>query len=250
MNVSKRTLHSQLLTIIVLLVIFSIQSESLSPDLENETIGHSGSDQTNSNIQKKSSKKHRCCDSQSISCYLQNMLNVSRLEEGSPCNKFTKYKTRSSVNSSERKAEDCKSPKGKDCTWYRQCLAVLYPCHGQVNYAIDYGDRMCQQYQKNLAMFSLYGLSWLDAARKCLQVDLARIVYASAKPEYTCAQVKQLAFDTHGPCYLHPDASSTLSVCELSVYDFYAVFTTIKSAFISDFTESIKGLWEIMKGCA
>ena len=43
----------------------------------------------------------------------------------------------------------CYSPRGDDCSWYRNCLEVRYPYKGTVHaYAIKYAEKFC-----NLARF-------------------------------------------------------------------------------------------------
>jgi len=145
-------------------------------------------------------------------------------------------------------SSDCLSPNGADCTWYRRCLAVQYPCNGQAAYALDYGEHFCNLYEQNLPLFSGDGQKWIGAVRKCLQVQLAPVLRFCSQPPYTCDQVKQKAFDTHTPCYLAPYQG--LSVCDLTSNDFLQIFYTIESSLSSDFSASLKGFWSTALGCA
>lgn len=145
---------------------------------------------------------------------------------------------------------DCLSPDGTDCTWYRRCLAVQYPCGGQAGYALGYGERMCNLYEDRLPVFSERGQAWIGAVRKCLQVQLVPVLrpYSYGHPPYTCYELKQYAFKTHIPCYLDPYQG--FSVCNLSCVDFGRIFWTIKSTFLSDFWASFNGAIEtVMNGC-
>ena len=141
----------------------------------------------------------------------------------------------------------CYSPEGTDCGWYRRCLAKLYPCKGQAEYAIIYGEKFCELYEKSKLEFSENALQWLDAARKCLQLALVPVLhFGQVKP--TCEDVRTMAFDSHVPCYVKPYPG--LSVCSLSLADWEIIFWTIKSSFLPPtFVETFKASLEVAVIC-
>jgi len=175
---------------------------------------------SNQYIQQKSSGKLRCRNSTSVFCYYQCMLEVHGRDSGQVYDDC--LCAAGSVVKPSRLSPDCLSPNGTDCTWYRRCLAVQYPCAGQAAYALDYGEHFCKIYEKNLKLFSADGQKWIGAVRKCLQVQLAPVLRFCSQPPYTCDQVKQRAFDTHTPCYLKPYQG--LSLCNLTCHDFLQIF--------------------------
>jgi hypothetical protein len=171
-------------------------------------------------------------------------------------------------------SDECYTPTGDDCSWYRNCVAKRYDCTGVIknsfhgiidggvgetafspfseshNYAIDYGEKFCKLYEDNYDSFSNEGKLWVDKVRKCLQVKLAP--YIKPESDVTCEELEKIAFESHSPCYLEPDGISGESsgICALGLKDWIQVFFTIKSAFFSEFSESIKGFFEVcIQGC-
>lgn len=70
----------------------------------------------------------------------------------------------------------------------------------------------------------------------------------------SCKQVKELAFDSHVPCYVQPnDMIHGVSICNLGPLDLLSVFWTVKSSLVMsvDFSfETIEGFWKTIKQCA
>jgi len=124
----------------------------------------------------------------------------------------------------------CYSPAGTRCGWYRQCLARMFPCTGQAEYAIGYGEQFCQLYEESKSNFSPKALEWLDAARKCLQDALVPALQL-CQVQPTCEDIRTKAFESHVPCYVQP--RDGLSVCDLALTDWINIFTTIKGSFVS-----------------
>jgi len=106
---------------------------------------------TNEYIQQKSSGKYHCRDMANVSCYFQCMLEMNGREAG-PVHDHCLCKSGSRVNQSPLPPH-CLSQSGTDCTWYRRCLAVQYPCDGQAAYALDNGEHFCSLYLKKLEVF-------------------------------------------------------------------------------------------------
>ena len=95
---------------------------------------------------------------------------------------------------------ECYSPNGRDCSWYRNCLEVRYPCQGTNNgYAIEYAEKFCNLYSDSYNDFSTEGRAWIDGVCKCLQVALV----PSLRPwvSKTCRDNRREAFDSHSGCY-------------------------------------------------
>ncbi len=144
----------------------------------------------------------------------------------------------------------CYSPKGEDCSWYRECLEVRYPCEGSGNdYAIDYGEKFCNLYSNNYNDFSTKGRAWIDGVRKCLQVALV----PSLRPwiAKTCEDIRTDAFTSYADCYITP-ASTVPGICELSCADVWRAFWLVNfegGAFSAAPIETGKQMLSVMGGC-
>ena len=141
----------------------------------------------------------------------------------------------------------CYSPDGTDCHWYRQCLHKMYDCTGQAEYAISYAEKFCKLYEQSTLQFSQEVLRWIDAVRKCLQVELVHVLHL-CQVQPTCEDIKIKAFDSHAPCYTEPYEG--FSVCFLSFFDWSRMFWTIKSSFVSSaFVETLKASVLVAANC-
>ena len=207
-----------------------------------------GTCRTNVYVKTKSNGNHYCLDVSATYCYYQCMIDVYDKEDGvvlpyCKCSPDGPLPTESISLPAW-----CHSPDGTTCTWYRECLSKAYPqCNDDDDeYAIQYAEKFCTLYDKNLKDFSSQGRKWVNAARKCLQLKLVPLIDPTR--DKTCAELKSAAFETHTPCYLNPDSSS-LSYCDLSIGEQLTVFWTIKSAFVDAFGPSLKGLYDVMTGC-
>ena len=64
------------------------------------------------------------------------------------------------------------SSNDRGCAWYRSCLEKEVPCSGKDgDYAIADGEKFCNKYTFSYSSFSSDGQKWVDAVRKCLQVN-------------------------------------------------------------------------------
>ena len=140
------------------------------------------------------------------------------------------YRTNGALDPSVVLPADCYNPDGMDCGWYRQCLAKMFPCTDQSEYAISYGEKFCNLYEDSKSRFSRNGVRWLDAARKCLQVALVPVLYLGEVLP-SCEDVRRTAFDSHVRCYVEPRQG--VSVCDLSLSDWANIITTVRSSFLS-----------------
>ena len=143
----------------------------------------------------------------------------------------------------------CYSPDGKNCSWYRECLNKTYSqCENDDDdYGIRFAEKFCKLYNESNSTFSSQGQRWIDAVRKCLQLQLVPLLDRTR--DKTCAELKSTASESpDSPCYLNPDKSS-LSYCDLSLGDRLRVFWTIKSSFRKATVPSLNGLLEAMTAC-
>jgi hypothetical protein len=144
---------------------------------------------------------------------------------------------------------NCLEPVGL-CDWYRMCVEAMIPCSSD-NYAIDYGMKYCDLYDRSYGDFSSTGQQWVDAVRLCLQKALVlSLQSAKAGNPPSCRALKATAFASHVPCYSSP--AEGLSVCSLwSVKDYWLVWTTIDSAFEpgNEFVASAKQAFLVATQC-
>ena len=47
----------------------------------------------------------------------------------------------------------------------------------RANYAIKYGEKFCQLYDKHYDSFSMKGKNWINQVRKCLQIELSKYYF-------------------------------------------------------------------------
>ena len=210
---------------------------------------------TDAYIKQKSRHQHLCIDRFATYCWYQCMLEVHNKEFG-PVTQDCSCKDAGSTTPNPFTGllttplpPGCYSPSGDSCDWYRNCLEKKYPCEDTSNaYAIRYAERFCRLYNERYSSFSAAGQKWVNAVRKCLQVNLAPLLRPWFKP--TCQEIRDKAFASHTPCYLYPDKDAP-SVCDLSCFDFFKIFFTIKGSFVEMDTagESFKGMLIIGSKC-
>lgn len=154
---------------------------------------------TDAYVQQKSDHKHKCLDRSSTYCWHQCMLEFYNKENGTVsqdclCNPslFTSSNNRSLP-------QQCYSPSGTSCGWYRNCLEKRYPCEATSNgYAIRYAEKFCKLYGDRYSLFSIDGRKWVDGVRKCLQVALVPLIRPWKNP--SCQEIRKTAFASHTPC--------------------------------------------------
>jgi hypothetical protein len=93
---------------------------------------------------------------------------------------------------------------------------------GDDGYPIGFGQRYCNMFGTNRALFSAAGQAWIDKVRTCLQVSLNAGVGAST----TCNQLNRIALATHTPCYV---SSGVCTICS----DWLSLIHTVKSSLYS-----------------
>ncbi|XP_070196859.1 uncharacterized protein [Littorina saxatilis] len=207
---------------------------------------------TNAYMIQKSKGRHQCRDQTRTYCYYQCMLELHDLGRGNvtsdcSCDPDAPMTTQPTPYDVTTLSPLCFSPNGTDCDWYRQCLEAKFQCStGADDYGIAYGEAFCRLYEQRYNDVSPHAREWIDNVRKCLQVQLVPLL-RPFEP-LTCRDVKARAFDSHTGCYVTPFRHAP-SVCELSLQDFWRVFWTIRTAFKSDFVESVLRLMEVRQDC-
>jgi len=192
---------------------------------------------TDAYIRQRSEGQHRCRNNRATYCYYQCMIEKHGIDQGPVyddciCNANVPLPQPPVIL-----PPGCYSPDGTDCAWYSNCLHKMFPCTGQAEYAISYGEKFCNLYTNTKLQFSQKGLQWIDAARKCLQVALVPILHL-CQVQPTCEEIKTKAFESHVPCYVAPYEG--FSVCTIPPTDWLRLFWTIKSSFGSEFVETFK----------
>ncbi|CAC5403949.1 unnamed protein product [Mytilus coruscus] len=116
---------------------------------------------------------------------------------------------------------------------------------------MTFATKFCNLYTEHYGKFTTSGQTWINAVRKCLQVTLVPVL----RPwrSLSCKEIKELAFKSHVPCYVHPDEKRPgISICNLGPLDFFSVFWTVKSSLVMSVDsslETINGFWNTMKQC-
>lgn len=191
---------------------------------------------TDTYIKQKSRHKYECADRTAAYCWHQCMIEFHDKNFG-PVTQDCSCKDAGSTTPKPFTGllttplpPGCYSPSGHSCDWYRNCLEKKYPCEDTSNaYAIRYAERFCKLYDERYSSFSAAGQKWVNAVRKCLQVNLAPLLRPWFKP--TCQEIRDKAFASHTPCYLSSDKDAP-SVCNLTCFDFFKIFFTLKGSFV------------------
>ncbi|CAH3139946.1 unnamed protein product [Pocillopora meandrina] len=210
---------------------------------------------TDAYIKQKNNQKPGCEDRFATYCWYECMLEVHSKDAGSvtndcSCTPSNPTSYPNTLTPTTLLPQECYSPPGDSCDWYRNCLERKYPCEATSNgSAIRYAEHFCKLYDQNFAKFSLSGKKWVNGVRKCLQVSLVPLLRPWVDP--TCKEIRERAFASHTPCYLNP-GNGAPSVCGLDCSDYLQIFWTIKGSFdvkVDTFWESLKGMWNIGEKC-
>jgi len=202
---------------------------------------------TDAYIRQRSRGQHGCRDTTATYCYYPCLLEKYGLYKGPV---YDDCLCNASVPLPQPPVilpPGCYIPDGTDCTWYSKCLHKMFPCTGRAEYAIGYGEKICNLSEKTEVHLSQKGLQWINAVRKCLQVALVPVLYL-CQVQPTCKEIKTKAFKSHVPCYLKPYKGS--SICSLPARDWLWIFWTIKSSFRSAFLDTLKASLDIAADCA
>jgi hypothetical protein len=88
---------------------------------------------------------------------------------------------------------------------------------GLNSYPLIYGEKNCLAFQSNLNQFSAQGQAFIWATMLCLQTFLSTDIQCDT----TCASMSADAFNSHPTCYVQS------GFCDLPVWDYFHVFTTV-----------------------
>ena len=157
-------------------------------------------------------------------CWYPCMLEIYGVENGSVNDDCSCTPGEMLPTNRSRLPAECYNPQGDDCGWYANCLEMRYPCRGtDDDYAIEYAEEICNRFfsEDNYNGFSSTGKLWINEVRKCLQIELVPSLRLWAN--YTCADIRRIAFASHASCYV--DISP--SMCELSCADVIRAFAIV-----------------------
>lgn len=198
-----------------------------------------------------SNQRHYCRDSSAVICWYQCMLEFHELDQGPVYNDCRCSPGETTTEApTDNLPPHCYSPRGEDCSWYRECLERRYQCEGTNHgYAIEYAEKFCNLFSNNYNDFRSDGRSWVDGVRKCLQV----VLVPSLRPWVmkTCEDIRRDAFNSHPRCYLTP-GSGAPGICELSCADVWRAFWLVNfegGALSSAPIETGKQMLSVMAGC-
>jgi hypothetical protein len=139
-------------------------------------------------------------------------------------------------------APPCPISSPSTCDWY-SCVSNYCQCTPS-DYPEGYGYKFCSLYGERMSSFSAAGQQWINAVRTCLQVALL----PSVTPSIPCSELTTIAFATHVGCYTSPGYGAQ-SVCFLPVSDWVEIMITIKSAFVTAFSETVSQMLSTLKDC-
>jgi hypothetical protein len=88
---------------------------------------------------------------------------------------------------------------------------------GLDSYPLIYGEKNCLAFQNNINQFSAQGQAWIWDTMFCLQTFLSTNIHCDS----TCSSTSTAAFNSHPTCYVQS------GFCDLPVWDYYHVFTTV-----------------------
>ena len=80
-----------------------------------------------------------------------------------------------------------------ECDFYQK-LESEYQCHSK-GYPINFGYKYCLKFINKKKTFSEDGQIWLANTRECLINELKNTSFND------CKELRDFAFDSHGPCY-------------------------------------------------
>lgn len=106
------------------------------------------------------------------------------------------------------------------------CFKSRYPCSNSGNsYVLDFGERFCEMFVYHASRFTHQGLAWVDAVRKCLQVELVPLFRPYEKS--MCDSIKKKALISHSSCYVEPYEEAP-TMCDINFRDWLQVVATVK----------------------
>ena len=204
---------------------------------------------TSDHILEKSDRNYICEDRTRHYCWYSCMAELHRQNSGSVSDKCTctsyPYPRRSVIL-----PQDCYSPAGDSCYWYRNCFEKRMFCEPSENgYVIRYAERFCRVFEEQQPKLSADTQKWMEAVRKCQQIDMVPLLRDSRN--HTCNEIREQALASYTECYLNPGEGAK-SICDVFCWEHFKIFWAIKRSFLKLDTawESLKGLWNIGAKCS
>ena len=200
------------------------------------------------------SNERHICSGRVAMCWYQCMLELYELDQGPVYNDCRcspgETATEAPTDNLHSLQPHCYSPRGEDCSWYRECLERRYQCQGTDDgYAIEYAEKFCNLFANNYNDFSNDSRAWIDGVRKCLQVALVPSLRLFVRK--TCRDIRRDAFNSHPECYENP-ASGAPGICELSCADVWRAFWLVNfegEALLDAPIETGKQMLSVMARC-
>ena len=204
---------------------------------------------TSDHILEKSDRDHICADRTRHYCWYPCMFELHRQSSGSVSDDCT-CTIYPQAPSSIIPPQECYSPAGDSCYWYRNCFEKRILCKPSGNaYVIRYAERFCRVFEEQKAKISPDARKWMEAVRKCQQVAMVPLLRDSEA--LTCNEIKEKALASYTQCYLNPGEGAK-SICDVHCWQHFKIFWAIKGSFLKLDTawESLKGLWNIGAQCS
>jgi len=203
---------------------------------------------TSKHILEKSGRDHTCADHTRQYCWYECMPEVHRQSSGNvsddcACDPFQLLPNTSLP-------QQCYSPTGNSCYWYRNCFEKKHFCKPPSNaYVIRYAERFCRVFEEQQPKLSADTQKWMEAVRKCQQIDMVPLLRDSRN--HTCNEIREQALASYTECYLNPGEGAK-SICDVFCWEHFKIFWAIKRSFLKLDTawESLKGLWNIGAKCS
>ncbi|XP_062515583.1 uncharacterized protein LOC134191041 [Corticium candelabrum] len=196
------------------------------------------------------SKSRECPDTAASQCFFPCMSETLDIDNGTVTEPCFCAGTAAPPSDDPPLPPSCFSPAGDSCEWYRDCLEARYNCSTtRYDYAIGYGKRFCDLYGKHYNELGPVAREWVDATRKCLQVDL--VPYLRPWVNISCLEIYNNAFRTHTGCYLSPQAGAP-SICHLPCNDLWKIFWLVSfqgGALLSEPIETARQMIQVAAGC-
>jgi hypothetical protein len=138
-------------------------------------------------------------------------------------------------------------PELGSCEYYK-FLESLSNC-GPEGYPMAFGLSNCMKISKTQGL-TPEGVLWLEKARTCLQKRLEAARAISDAP-LSCAALREIAFDSHTPCYLNPENSEETgpSICDLPFSDVSKIFKRINKTHLMS-SPALQTTLKIAEHCA
>ncbi|CAG2246730.1 unnamed protein product [Mytilus edulis] len=144
-------------------------------------------------------------------------------------------------------SEQCYTPTGHDCLWFRDCLNYKYSCDGtDYKELLELGFNFCKIAPETKKKISENGFLWFDNAQKCFQVQMAPVLKQWL--HLNCSTVENKATSVRNQCLSKP--LGVISLCDLSHDDIWTIFWSIRDSFDKNLVPSILHVMNVIQNCS